>query len=339
MRIYLTLDYELFMGNKTGTVENCLIKPTNKLLTVLDKYNVKATFFVDAAYLYQLDKLKFSYSTLNRDYDSIVKQLRDLSKMGHDIQLHIHPQWYYAKYDGCEWNLSSSPYKLSDMEERDCFDLFHKSKILLEQIIGKNVCAFRAGGYSIQTFNNLPKLFSDNDIKIDSSALSMKSSEGLYQVYDYSNVKSGFYYSFYDDVSKPSNTGPFIEIPITTSKICPLFVAYNFIKSWMIKSVDKTVFGDGVSINSINHEGKRSLISRIILYWKFINQQRMASIDKTNSLYLKYIYHSQLKNNVFVIIGHPKNLSMFSVNNLDVFLSSIYNKISFSTISLLNKGE
>ena len=32
MNIYLTLDYELFMGAQSGSVQNCLIKPMNRLI-------------------------------------------------------------------------------------------------------------------------------------------------------------------------------------------------------------------------------------------------------------------------------------------------------------------
>ncbi len=31
MNVYFTLDYELFLGEKTGTPENCLIRPMDEL--------------------------------------------------------------------------------------------------------------------------------------------------------------------------------------------------------------------------------------------------------------------------------------------------------------------
>ena len=44
MDIYLTLDYELFFGEQSGTPEHCIIKPTQDLLSILDPLDIKATF-------------------------------------------------------------------------------------------------------------------------------------------------------------------------------------------------------------------------------------------------------------------------------------------------------
>lgn len=51
MNVFFTIDYELFLGGNTGTVRNCLIRPLNALTELLDKYQIKLTLFVDAAYL------------------------------------------------------------------------------------------------------------------------------------------------------------------------------------------------------------------------------------------------------------------------------------------------
>src|SRR5574344_1713483 len=103
MNIYLTLDYELFMGVNSGSVQNCLITPTNKLIEMMDKYKIKATFFVDGCYLLRLKELKDKYEKLNQDWKNITDQLSRLSSEGHDIELHIHPQWYDAKYVKGKW--------------------------------------------------------------------------------------------------------------------------------------------------------------------------------------------------------------------------------------------
>ena len=64
MNIYITLDYELFLNDITGDVDHCLITPTQELLKILDKHNVKATFYVDMAYIYRLNELRDKYSIL-----------------------------------------------------------------------------------------------------------------------------------------------------------------------------------------------------------------------------------------------------------------------------------
>lgn len=54
--IIFALDYELFFGKNTGTIENCLISPTDELIKTTDKYGIKYTFFVDSGYLINLKK-------------------------------------------------------------------------------------------------------------------------------------------------------------------------------------------------------------------------------------------------------------------------------------------
>lgn len=167
MKIYLTLDYELFMGNHVGSVEQCLIKPTERLMTILKQHNAKATFFVDASYLYALNKKRISSSKLQSDFESIAYQLLQIKKAGHAIQLHIHPQWYCAEFDGSKWILDEKYYKLSDLPKHIVPSLFIETKNLLESLIEDKVSAFRAGGYSIQSYKEIADLFSSAGILID----------------------------------------------------------------------------------------------------------------------------------------------------------------------------
>ena len=43
-QVLFTFDYELFLGHRSGSVENCMILPTKKLLEVLKKYRAKVLF-------------------------------------------------------------------------------------------------------------------------------------------------------------------------------------------------------------------------------------------------------------------------------------------------------
>ena len=43
--ILLTFDYELFLGHISGSVNDCLILPTNKILSILSDQNIKHSMF------------------------------------------------------------------------------------------------------------------------------------------------------------------------------------------------------------------------------------------------------------------------------------------------------
>lgn len=96
-QIILTADYELFFGTKTGSVQECMINPTNKLLDILDINNSKMTLFWDVLHYYKLEQYKEKYEHLKADSLLIENQIADIIKRGHDIQLHIHPHWLESR--------------------------------------------------------------------------------------------------------------------------------------------------------------------------------------------------------------------------------------------------
>ena len=153
MRTLLTLDYELFNGLNSGTVQNCLITPTEELLKVLDKHGFKATFFVDTVFLNRLTSLKSDIPALQNDWNLIERQLKRLSNRGHQLQLHLHPQWFNAKYENGKWESVLTDYKLSDMREEEVELMFIEGCRLIQQVCGGSPIAFRAGAYCLQTFS------------------------------------------------------------------------------------------------------------------------------------------------------------------------------------------
>ena len=67
MNIFLTFDYELFFGETTGSVEGCMIQPTNNLLAISKKYSIPMTFFVDVGYLIRLEAESVKHLKLKSD--------------------------------------------------------------------------------------------------------------------------------------------------------------------------------------------------------------------------------------------------------------------------------
>jgi hypothetical protein len=106
--LLFTFDYELFLGEKSGTVQQCLVTPTDQLIFCLDKYAFKAIFFIDTVYILHLKEIAEKHTAAKTDLDSIINQLVKIVKSGHEIHPHIHPHWMDAIYhpESNEWNLS-----------------------------------------------------------------------------------------------------------------------------------------------------------------------------------------------------------------------------------------
>ena len=69
-KILLTLDYELY-GNGTGNIYTHIIKPTNSILAIANKYNAKLTIFVEIVVIANLTLRKIipknQYHIINRN--------------------------------------------------------------------------------------------------------------------------------------------------------------------------------------------------------------------------------------------------------------------------------
>ena len=335
MNIYITLDYELFLGEQTGTPANCLIRPMNELCKVADKHNFRYTIFVDAAYLLRMYQLKDKFVQLAKDYEMVSEHISMLSYHGHDIQLHFHPQWLFSNFiEGYGWDLQRLPYKLSDMKEEEVFSLFHEAKKLLDGIVDYRTISFRAGGYCLTSFTEYKKLFQEEGILIDSSV-----ARGLYTTtpvhsYDYRHIPKKQIYHFDTDVCIESSNGPFTELSISTvswsgvrymTMVRPRMASYNP----LVK------YADGKSIVDNKSRRQNSIVSKVSKFFK--PYRDLASIDGIRSCQLDYIF-DEVENSGqkdIVLIGHPKLVSDASVKNLDTFIAKCKNDIFRTTKDLL----
>ena len=185
MNIFITLDYELFFGPQSGSVEHCMIQPTNDLLKILDPYNIKISFFVDSGYLLALEKFKTRFPELEEDYVAISNQIKKLTDEGHGIELHIHPHWEDSYYHKNKWVFDTSRYKLADFNEKEILAIVSQHCEILGRMTGRAPVAYRAGGWSIQPFEPIGKALRKNNILLDSTAYSGGYFQSPNQVFDF----------------------------------------------------------------------------------------------------------------------------------------------------------
>lgn len=330
--LLFTFDYELYLGNDTGTVQNCLIKPTHRLIDIFKKYGISGTFFVDGAYIFKMHELKTVYPRLAKDYECVISNLKYLADNGQEIQLHFHPQWLYSSYDGERWQLDFEHYKLSDVEPSLLSVSFKKSRELIEEITGTEISAYRAGGYCLSDYAELENLFLENHIKIDSSVVpGTKLLSGSVQ-YDYTLVPDKPFWTFSKDVTEEDSAGNFREIPVSQYR----YDKIDFFTGKIIDFFDKTEgykpWGDGENIFSRTHRSFWTKVKRK-LKWYFANggNYGICSIDYDSSKYFKK--YLGLQQDIVVLVSHPKCLSKRGLDVLDKFLAKNHSDVLFNTIS------
>jgi len=337
MKLFFTLDYELFLGDDTGTPDNCLVLPMEELCKVAEKHHFKFIVFVDAAYLLRMKQLLGNYKEVDRQFELVCRHILSLSERGHDIQLHFHPQWLYSSFDVTQnkWRLERKPYKISDMPENDIIPLFHQSKELLDSIIGHKTIAFRAGGYCLTSFSGFDFLFQNEGIKIDSSVARGLFESTAIHAYDYRNIPQKQIYSFETDVCKEVIDGPYKELSISSAHWSALKYLLR-VRPSMSSFHPLRVYGDGKSISDKSHGGAKMKLSIILnkLLKPYIN---LASIDGIRSCQLTQIYNEAIRKGQkeLVLIGHPKATSDASINILDAFVGQCEKAVFCTTNDIL----
>lgn len=251
----LSFDYELFFGDRSGTVKKSLIEPTNTLLNAMDSVGAKGNFFIDWQMLKYLKK-ENKERTL-KDYELIRKQIHDIINRGHRIELHIHPHWVDARYNGDgTWDFSEfRHYSLNSFSINEIIAIFNEGNELLRSIAREvdpkyELCAFRAGGWAVQPFDKVRYGMDAVGIKIDSSVMPGYKIICQDSRCDFLNapVKREGYYEFSNDVCIEDTKGKYIEIPITTIK--PNFILRLIRKTSKILGMNFGTLADGTHYRS-----------------------------------------------------------------------------------------
>ncbi len=327
MNIYLTFDYELYFGERTGTARNCILHPTELLKEVADKHGIKLVQFVDVGYIIKLEEFKLSFPELEEDYQSVTNQIKQLYKEGHDIQLHIHPHWEDSYYHDGKWHIVADRYKLADFDNRNIERLVRTYKQKLETLTAvDSIFAYRAGGWCIQPFDKFKEAFIKNNITVDSSVFRKGKYSSQQYSYDFTNAPDLSSWHFNDDPCKPEE-GPFKEIPIGSIKNSPLFYWKLFLIG-RINPYEHKPLGDGVPIAA---PGMRK---------KLLTQytQNTVSVDGYNAALLNKALKQYNEKNELVIIGHPKSLTRFGLKALDRFIEDNKSKHHFTTFQKERKN-
>jgi hypothetical protein len=311
LNIYLTYDYELFFGDPTGSVEKCIIEPTNYLREIAKKTNVKMVFFVDVGYLKKLQEYKNQFPKVEHEYNLVFNQIKSLVQEGHDCQLHIHPHWEDCTHNGEQWNMVVDRYKLVDFSEEEIIDIVLEYKLILQNLTKKQVNSYRAGGWCLQPFSKIQKAFSTAGLKIDSTVFPGGENKKGNYFYDFKNTPNKDKWRFSDDLCVKAEEGEFWEYPISNQKYSVWFFWRLFILGRLQPKLHKPI-GDGYPMPSPGMR-KQMLTTGMTL---------SASVDgyfvtKLNQV----VKRNKAKNwEETVIIGHPKACTHFALTQLEKFI-------------------
>jgi hypothetical protein len=311
MQIFITLDYELFFLEPAEEIDDCLIRSTQWFLNILERHNAKAVFFVDAGYLYALQRQKHLYKKLEADYNKIIDQLQLLEKQGHEIGLHIHPHWEDSFYDGEKWKMNLSRFKLADFSGSDAGKIFKKYYEVLQPFSTKKIISYRAGGWCLEPFKNIRQAMLDCGIYIDSTVYPDGYSNTATHKFDFRQYPKKEIWTFDKEPAIETRNGHFTEIPFAANRLPPTMY-WKVMADRIIQKSRKTGNGQGVK------PSVKEVIKKL-----FLKTTDAVSIDAYKSDQLLEAFKRKEKNggNYFCVIGHPKCFTERTYENLERFLA------------------
>lgn len=227
--VLLTLDYELY-GNGSGDVFEHVIEPTDRLLRIADEYGVKYTIFFEVVEYLKLKEEWDKGNSMGYASDpikAIEDQIVDAFRRGHDVQLHIHPQWINAQFVDGRWTVDLSQWRLGGYVgsgEHSLENILLRGKQTIERLLRPvdpdyECVALRAGGYNIQPSTEIVEAMKRVGLSIDSSIYPGGRESGELSRYDYTAIPTDIGWWQTGEELERTGTEPIYELPIVALSI------------------------------------------------------------------------------------------------------------------------
>jgi hypothetical protein len=221
-KIIITVDYEIF-GNGTGDVRQHVVDATQRMAAVCRRYSAPLTIFFEIEEFMAFERGRVALSEhLGYDPAQLIRdQISSLSAEGHDIQLHVHPQWYGASFVAGKWQLQpevetiDALFATADLAS----DYVRSRKEVIESLLAdrsaKPVIAYRAGAFSARPGARLLAALRENGFHFESSVVRGLHRESGHYSLDYRGVESMEpMWRVSDDVAQEDLEGAVWEVPI-----------------------------------------------------------------------------------------------------------------------------
>lgn len=344
----LTLDYELY-GNGSGDVFKHIIEPTQKILEICKSHDALITIFFEVVEYW---KLREEWERGNHmgyqenPIEAMEKQLIQAYENGHDVQLHIHPQWVDAKWTDNGWIVNKEEWRLGGFREQqpnELYQLIKKGKETVENIIRQvdssyHCTIIRAGGYNIQPSSEIVKVMNTLGLVADSSVVPGSIETGSLSRYNFSNVpidKGSWRCGNRLEIEGDNGMMefPIVAFPITRWR---KYLSWEkFLSILQNRKSARDTFNAKTTETSGNKKKKLSKIH----YFFEKEYQTWDYCLFSNALHRRFLKEIEKQNNrdVFVLVGHPK--SFVNGSGLRYLLKRTANKYQHHTIQQVINQE
>jgi hypothetical protein len=207
-----------------------------------------------------------------------------------------------------------SRYALHAFEPQAIGDIVARYAAVLKELAGPaSAYAFRAGGWVIQPFAKLRNALSAAGVRIDSTVYANGRAEGARQPFDFRGAPAKSRWRFDADPLVEVEGGPFLEVPIASRRVGPGFF-WRLAAAKKLGGARHRPFGDGAPLPLERGDLARKLLRPT---------HSVVSLDGYKASFLDRAAADYRDRGLedFVVIGHPKALTPYSLDQLDRFLA------------------
>ncbi len=353
LNVCLTFDYELFLGKNYASPEEILFKRSQNIADAISSYGGRGTFFVDVCSV-RAHRKHGAYDYAN----AFEQQIKAFVREGHDVQLHIHPNWIFSRVEDNQIIPGEKGYRLHDFGFSQ--QPMNANTIIRDEIeYLQGVCsladenykciAYRAGGFALQPEKEVFKALIDNGILIDSSIVPGMKSDTI-NAYDYTKTPNKLNWwidpSLGLDIAVEEEKNRIFEVPVATAR--PRLWELIGKKKAELSLPPSKKLGEYVALPSAitKHQGSISKIVHRFFDYRYVSldtRYYKRVLDDLAYLYKKY--KLDRKDGYVCLIGHPKLADNYRVDNIGLLVKAIQNDSRYSIVTMRNiynnihKGE
>ena len=293
-----TIDYEIY-GNGEGSLKELVLEPAENLRTIFKQADCRFVAFIEAAELELIDE-----KGTDPAIDMVKYQIKNLYSDDFEIALHLHPQWYNARYEDETWLLDNNEYNLCILPRERIVEIVDRSIGYLRHVLSQpdfTPLSFRAGNWLMQPTRVAASVLAEKGIKIDSSVFKggLQHRHGL----DYRKaIGNDCYWTFSEHVDIPDSSGFLLEIPTYTEMV-------PFWKMLTLKRVDRR--GKGLSSTRNANTGIQRLLDFLRFWYPLKLDYCKMSVDELTNMFEAIVREDQKDPSRYrpiVAIGHTKDL-------------------------------
>lgn len=348
-------DWEV-RGNGSGDPRVLQFEPMRRLVRIFNKYGIRGSFNAEVMQQITYRRLQKKFPELKTVADEWDEVVVESFRKGHDIQLHLHPQWRDARYLGNgRWQVEGD-WSIVNYPEAEIRAMLASGKLYLETLLRKidpqyTCVSFRAGSWCAAPSEWLLPALSDLGFVFDMSIVAGIQYDTPQVRLDYSQCEEGFvpYYPCMKDARRVSHSPePVVCIPTNSfpsPRISLMRAALRKVIRKLSHRQNGTVHGlsRGRSGDEWTNKGEsgalgkaRRLVKRYIIGQTEISdiaQMNYAMMCRMMACIRKRAARSGLPRIPVILENHTKDIYDFS--DIERFVADVARSSDLKTVTLM----